>query len=61
MYEFGYYGMEHNENCVKLIMIGPAQWFKGNITLFLKSISGLHNSKNDKKRPEIVAPTKIVS
>ena len=37
--------MEHNENCVKLIMIGPAQWFKGNITLFLKNVTGLHNSK----------------
>ena len=37
--------MENNENCVKLIMIGPAQWFKGNITLFLKNVTGLHNSK----------------
>ena len=43
--------MENNENCVKLIMIGPAQWFKGNITLFLKNVTGLHNSKkNDKKQ-----------
>ena len=53
--------MENNENCVKLIMIGPEQRFKGNITLFLKKCYRFTQLKKTIKNcPEIVAPTKIV-